>query len=462
MTTTTASTVALFLAVMGVVCGTPPAAAQSPPTYSPLFLGDAGGVSRLNDVRQIAGWSSIGGADRGFIATPGEGVTLLPLPAGYLGSMVSDMNSTGVIVGSVSPYTSSLYWGEAAVWTPDDHGGFTVKLLGMLPGHVWSRATAVNNVGDVVGFSSDGTFRLPVLFTGSNGIVDLTPTGTFDPKGINDSRILVDAYCHRLDLNTMVLEDLGLPPGSYGATVGEAINASNQVVGAAINTTGTHCDHEAARYTDGTGWEILSSCGSENSAYDINDAGDVVMQLASVPYVRFEGIGTYSIESLIQSPVGQWSVFGYQLGINNQRELAVLGSNSTTGESGLLLLIPDSVCQPDLGFGGPGSVALSVCGGNLSTGTTADLSITGAVPNQVGLLLIGQQRSAVSFRDGTLLPIPFLQLVPLPADPSGDILISSIPGGGGPLTLYLQFVDPDAAMPKGYRISNALEVDFLD
>jgi uncharacterized membrane protein len=446
----------------GVAVSAPRGAAQGPPTYTPVFLSDVSGVSRLNDLRQIAGWSSVGSGDRGWVASPAQGLSLLPLPANSLSSMVTDMNAAGVVVGSVSPYTSSLYWGEAAAWYPDGSGGYTVKRLGMLPGHVWSRATAVNNVGDIVGFSSDGTFRLPVLFTNPGGILDLTPTGVFDPKGINDRRVLVDAFCHRLDLDTMILDDLGLPPGHYRATVGEAINASDQVVGSAINTTGTHCDHEAASYTDGVGWEILSSCGSVNSAYDVNGGGDVVMQLNLAPYVRFEGLGLFDIESLIQSPVGHWDLWNtYQLGIDDQRELAVLGSNATTGESGLLLLIPDSVCQPDLGFGGPGNVTLSVCGGNLSAGTTANLLVTGAVPNQLGFLLAGLAKSAVPFGGGTLVPIPLLAVVPLKADASGNVHLPNIPGGGGLLTIYLQFVDPDAAQPKGYRISNAVEVDFL-
>src|SRR5688572_1842893 len=365
----------LLSAIAGFTTAAPLANSQSPPTYTPVFLGDVAGVSRLNEHREVAGWSSIAGAERAWVASPARGVVLLPLPSGFLGSMASDMNSAGVVVGSVSPYTSTSYWGEAAAWHPDGEGGYTVQRLGMLPGHVWSRATALNDVGDIVGFSSDGTYRLPVLFTGS-GIVDLTSTGVFDPKGINDGRVLVDALGRRLDLDTMVLEDLGLPPGSYSATNGEAINEANQVVGAAILAISTGCNREAARFTDGVGWEILSPCGSDNSAYDINRGGDVVMRRNIAPYVHFQGLGSFDIEGLIQSPVGHWYLWNsYQLAINDQRELAVLGDNPTTGESGLLLLIPDTVCQPDLGYGGPGNVTLTVCGGNLSTGTTADLEI---------------------------------------------------------------------------------------
>ena len=42
------------------------------------------------------------------------------------------------------------------------------------------------------------------------------------------------------------------------------------------------------------------------------------------------------------------------------------------GENGLVLLSPSLTCQADLGFGGPGDSVLSLCGGNLASGTSAD------------------------------------------------------------------------------------------
>jgi hypothetical protein len=195
-------------------------------------------------------------------------------------------------------------------------------------------------------------FRFPVLFMAQGGVQDLSSTGVFDPKEINDHRVLVDDYARRLDLNTMIVEDLGLPGGSYRTSVGEAINNSGQVAGSVILATSTNCDHRAARYTNGIGWEVLSSCGSANSVWDMNDLGDVVMRLNIAPYVRFEGNGTFLIEDLIVANVGHWYVInGYGLAINNARQLAVPASNPATNESGIILLTQRCIADVDDGSG---------------------------------------------------------------------------------------------------------------
>jgi hypothetical protein len=46
-------------------------------------------------------------------------------------------------------------------------------------------------------------------------------------------------------------------------------------------------------------------------------------------------------------------------------------------------------------------------------------------------------------------------------DGAGGLLVPGVPGGGSPLTLYLQVIYIDAALPGGYGFSNALSVEFL-
>jgi hypothetical protein len=46
-------------------------------------------------------------------------------------------------------------------------------------------------------------------------------------------------------------------------------------------------------------------------------------------------------------------------------------------------------------------------------------------------------------------------------NPAGKITVPNIPGGGGPFSLYLQVVIPDAAQPQGYQFSNAIRADWL-
>ncbi|MGE0480858.1 MAG: hypothetical protein AB7Q17_10350 [Phycisphaerae bacterium] len=298
----------------------------------------------MNEAGDVVGTSTTGSG--AWVSRSAAPASLLPVPPGAPFARANDINDAGVIVGSVG---SSSYpgYGRAAAWVPDGAGGYTIHDLGTLPGHVHSEALAVNNVGDIVGYSSNGTFRYAVRFVISGNIQDLSSTGIFDPVDINDRRVLVDqsSAVKRLDLNTMIVEDLGAPPsgasGSYVAARAEAINEHGQVAGAAILATSTNCNHQAARFRDDGGWEVLSGCGQSNSAWDMNDHGDVVMRLNVAPYVHLEGLGTFRIEDVIVADTGHWYVInGYGLTINNSRQMAVPATNSATGESGIVLLTP--------------------------------------------------------------------------------------------------------------------------
>jgi hypothetical protein len=118
-------------------------------------------------------------------------------------------------------------------------------------------------------------------------------------------------------------------------------------------------------------------------------------------------------------------------------------------------------CQPDLGFGGPGSTQLSVCGSELGTGGSADLSITGAPPDTSAWVTLSAAFTPTPFKGGTLVPLPLLLVLPLTTDGSGAAGLQGLPGGGGPLDVYVQAVVVDPAQPKGYGLSNALQVQFL-
>jgi hypothetical protein len=268
-----------------------------------------------------------------------------------------------------------------------------------------------------------------------------------------------------MNLDTMIVEDLGVPvglPSNYLATRAVAINESGQVCGQAILTTSTSCDRVAARFTDGVGWQVFSGCGSANGAYDMNDLGDVVMRLNVSPFVRFEGLGTFRIEDLISEDGGHWFVInGVGLAIDGARRMAVPATNLTTGESGLVLLTPQPpTCQADLGFGGPGAMRLCLCGETLSLGNDADLAVTGAPPGGLVHLVGGLASHPAPFAGGTLVPSPVLFHLVLAADPAGEAHLT-VAGGGGPASVYLQAVAADAGLAGGFALSNALRAELL-
>lgn len=383
--------VALVLATLAST-----ARAQTPPTYAVEFLGSATSTNSLNAAGVAIGWTSgVGSSLRGWVAGPGMGVTLLPLPPGRASSMVFSINDLGLIVGDVATGNSPEFSGVAAIWTPNSSGGYDVQELGALPGTTVSHALAINNLGDIVGYSVSGSFHKPVLFTAPGGIQDLSATGIGDPKSINDLRVLIDGSARRLDLNTMVVQNLGVPtgfPSNYVATFTNAINAGGQVVGAAVLATSGNCSRQAARYSDGIGWQIFSSCGQYNDAHDINDSGDVVMRIATAPYVRFEGLGTYRVEDLIANTVGHWSPYNtfYSIAINNSRQIVLPANNPTTGESGMVLLTPIT------------EVGTSYCFGDGTTTPSCPCSNFGAAGN--GCANSGNPNGALLQASGTSTP----------------------------------------------------------
>jgi hypothetical protein len=454
-----------LLALIGAAGAALPLQAQAP-SYEATYLGPFLGPRRMAADGLIVGTSTVDGNQRAYRATAAEGVALLPLPTGYASSWANDVNQAGVIAGAVGKFYTPDFSPQAVLWTPDGAGGYAIQLLPALPGHIGANAVALNGVGDVVGYSTDGTFRRPVLFTAPGGLLDLTFTGIFDPQSINDQRVLVDRsfVAKRMDLDTLVAESLGLPAGppSYMATAGADINAFGQVAGYAVLATSTSCAYAAALYTDGPGWDVLSGCGPLNGARDVNDLGDVVMQLNAASYVRFAGLGTFEIESLIQPAIGHWYVQNtYGLAINNARQIALVALNTTTGENGLVLLSPSPTCQEDLGLAGPGEAVLSLCGGNLAAGTTADLELAHAAPFAPAFFAAGPAFAPTALLGGTAVTFPPSVVVALTTDALGRAGIPGIPGGGGPATLYAQAAFYDAALPQGFGFSNALRVELL-
>lgn len=121
-------------------------------------------------------------------------------------------------------------------------------------------------------------------------------------------------------------------------------------------------------------------------------------------------------------------------------------------------------CQPNLGLQGPGNVTLEVCGGDLSTGTTADFSLTNAPAfAPVTFLISTQLNPAFSPKVfGTLGPLPPLFVLGAATDGTGSLVIpDGVPGGSGPISIYIQGVVVDASQIKGFAVSNTLDMQFL-
>jgi FG-GAP-like repeat len=114
-------------------------------------------------------------------------------------------------------------------------------------------------------------------------------------------------------------------------------------------------------------------------------------------------------------------------------------------------------CQTDLGFGGPGSAELSLCGDDLTlSGSLATLQLEGAPASQPIVLVLSLTAGAVPFKGGTLVPVPILGLVAGFVTDGAGSFSAAVPGAAGtPVHVFLQALVKDGS---AFAISNALDV----
>jgi hypothetical protein len=117
-------------------------------------------------------------------------------------------------------------------------------------------------------------------------------------------------------------------------------------------------------------------------------------------------------------------------------------------------------CQPDLGLQGPGLSYLFVCGG-MATGETFYIQLLNTTSFTPAMLMAGLTNSPTPFKGGLLAPVPVAFALVVVSDAAGEFLIGNLPGGDGPLTIYLQCASLDAGQPHGVSLSNAVQMQLL-
>ena len=118
-----------------------------------------------------------------------------------------------------------------------------------------------------------------------------------------------------------------------------------------------------------------------------------------------------------------------------------------------------AVCQPDLGFQGPGTLTVHVCGADLTTAQSAAvLQIAHAPPNSIVLLFAGPSANPtpVPGTAGILVPIPVLPPTPLllPVDALGNLSLPITGGDQATITIALQGIAQNGTTVE---FSNAIE-----
>jgi len=136
-------------------------------------------------------------------------------------------------------------------------------------------------------------------------------------------------------------------------------------------------------------------------------------------------------------------------------------SDGAASNAGGALCLGQLHFQPDIGFQGPHFANFSIFGGQLASGSKADFKLTGAPFNGSPFLLLSAGLGFASFKGGTLVPsLAGSVLLTFPQLPTGNLLLPSIPGGGGPVNIHAQFIIAGYAGSEPIGLSNALTIQL--
>jgi hypothetical protein len=190
----------------------------------------------------------------------------------------------------------------------------------------------------------------------------------------------------------------------------------------------------------------------------VGGSAEMVVTGADLGWPSAFGTFTGTVDSDALNGVLEMGLFGFTV-----PELVILSTEGgVTGQfiDSTITLELAGECQEDLGFGGPGTVLLQVCGDALATGGDATLTVNGAPAFAPMLIVAGLDFGPTPFKGGTLVPVPVLLAIPVSANAVGNLLLH-VPGGGGPATVYLQVAAADPAQPGGVAVSNAVKLELL-
>jgi probable HAF family extracellular repeat protein len=300
------------------------------------LFGDTSSVAwAINANGDIVGWSTGRAGTRAFLYTTAGGMVALPSLPDRPRTLARDINDKGVIVGSANAGGTDL--GHAVLWTDG-----SIQDLGTLGTGLYSEAWAVNNLGQVVGWSyMDGGNGLRgvhgFLYSEADGLVDLTPeSDTGSALDVNDAgqvtgyKTALGGY-HAFRWHEGTFLDLGVLPG-LAHSFGWALNALGRVTGSSTSASGN--SERLVRFTDGSGLQDLGGTGEHNVALGINAAGDVVgtrgrSQARALLYT--DAVGLRDLNMLIDPSLG-WVLLAAH-DINDAGVIVGYAFNNITGKT---------------------------------------------------------------------------------------------------------------------------------
>ena len=296
---------------------------------------DLGNVqaTAINDAGQVAGNS---GSHAFITGSNGVGMTDLGTLPGGDTSSASGINNAGQVVGWSLKASNDM-----RAFTIDDTRAFITGPNGMgmsdlgTLGGIHSSASAINDAGQVVGWSNTTEGTQHAFITGRDG-VGMTDFDTRDEdvsfaNGINNAGQVVgeagmdgyQSHAFITDPNGMSMTDLGTIGGARSAA--SDINDLGQVAGWSYSANGTHAFITGP---NGVGMRDLGTLGGiRSSASGVNDAGQVVGWSNTTDGTQHafisgpSGVGMTDLNSLVHLPGGL--MMNEAVAINNMGQVIV-------------------------------------------------------------------------------------------------------------------------------------------
>lgn len=268
----------VVLALVCIIAGKP-AYADKSRAYTLLGFSYA---ESINERGQVVGWNSVNGNAHPVLWTKDEGVRDLGILGGEYGYATA-INNRGQVVG----------WSQYSLAEPDSyHVIMWTKQQGLIdltPTGTFCLAYGINEAGKIVGECLEGGEAHPshaTLWTGSGGTIDLgtLPGGNYSrANDINNrGQVVGESWIEGNVFHAFIwtarqgMIDLGTSGGV--ASGAKAINDRGQIVGWS-GEDGPYVTSHACIWTKADGMVRLDTLGGNWSiANDINDRGVVVGQ----------------------------------------------------------------------------------------------------------------------------------------------------------------------------------------
>ncbi len=379
---------------------------------------------------------------------------------GNVGTVVRNNLIAGILGRGQAPHYAGTLWGHAIFF---DGSGSDIEIVGNTIGLDASGAPTLPSVWGVdIGYNAFSTYT-DIRFGGYGPGEGNTVAGHYF-SGITVGRVIPNVriagnsiYGNGISAGSLVWLGIDLIPANSALGISpnddqDADTGANglqnfpvldtaSIEGGGTRVSGTLSSAPLQTYT----LEFFAS-----SSCNPNGFGEGELPLGTIS-VATDGFGQTSFSGLVAAAPSGWMV----------TSTATHEPLGATSEFSACLLTSESSCSTDLGFGGPGTASLSVCGEPLGTGQTAMLRVDGAKPNTRAWALVGNTYNPTPFGEAMLVPTPGTLIGLGKTDAAGALEIGPITGGGGPVSTYVQILYRDASLSGNFGFTNAVRVDFL-